>query len=317
MRKRGSKPPAAIAAILGLVGAVALICSCNTAGPAKAERRAPDFDGQSAYRYLEKQCSFGPRPPGSQAHSQTKGYLVSELSKFADSVEELPCEAVYDGARYEFTNILAHFVPGAKKRVILAAHWDTRPVADQEIDPEKAKKPILGANDGASGVAILLELARMFKTKQPPVGVDILLTDGEDLGEFEKGGFCFGSKAFAKDLKGDEWEYGILLDMVGEKGVKIPKEGHSETEAPKVVEKVWSVGRELGHGSVFVDEYQRPIYDDHVAFLGKGIPMIDLIDFDYAYWHTLDDTPDKCSAESLKAVGEVVAEVIYREQPGG
>lgn len=296
-----------------LLAAAALLCGCHNSGAAKAERKAPPFDAQGAFRYLEKQCSFGPRAPGSQGHSETKDYLVGELAKFADSVEERPCKAVYDGTEYDFTNILAHFVPDAKRRILLAAHWDTRPVADQEIDPGKRRQPILGANDGASGVAVLLELARMFKEKEPHIGVDILLTDGEDLGELEKGGFCFGSRAFAKTLKGNEWEYGILLDLVGEKDLRIPKEGHSAQRAPEIVGKVWAIAKELGHGDIFVDEYQRPIYDDHAPFLDRGIPMINIIDFDYAYWHTLDDTPDKCSADSLTAVGEVVAEVVYRE----
>jgi glutaminyl-peptide cyclotransferase len=305
------------AATLVAVFLAATLFGCQNAGPARAKREALPFDGKSALAYLARQCSFGPRPPGSRAHAETEAFLRGELARFADSVEELPCKAVYEGKQYEFTNIMARFRPKSAKRIILLAHWDTRPVADQEIDPEKRKQPIMGANDGASGVAILLQLAKMLKAKPPPVGVDILLTDGEDLGEYEKGGFCFGSKAFAKNLKGTEWQYGILLDMVGEKDLKIPKEGNSVDSAPKIVDKVWSVAKDLGDSEVFVDEEQRPIYDDHIALLERGIPVIDIIDFDYAYWHTLDDTVDKCSAESLKTVGEVVAEVVYREKEAG
>jgi Zn-dependent M28 family amino/carboxypeptidase len=185
-----------------------------------------------------------------------------------------------------------------------------------EIVESKRRAPIPGANDGASGVAILLQLARMLRAKPPGIGVIIVLFDGEDYGDFERDeGVFLGARHFAANMrKVATPEYGILLDMVGDKDLRIFREAISERRARRINSLVFSIARELGHRRTFVDELGEAITDDHVAINDAGVPCIDLIDFDYGPWHTVDDTPDKCSAESLRIVGEVVAEVVYREK---
>lgn len=274
----------------------------------------PKFDKDKAFALLEKQCSFGPRPVGSEAHRKTRDFLLEEMKKYADTTvaqdftyKDLP-----------LTNIIGVFNPKAKRSVLLCAHWDTRPRADQEIDADKQKKPILGANDGASGVAILLEIARNFKEKSPEVGVIIVLLDGEDYGFFDGSpdhgdGVLLGAKHFAKTYRtqGYNPDFGILLDMVGDKDLGIPMEDNSPIGTN---EKVFRIAREIGYEKYFLSDKHQTITDDHLPLIRAGIRCIDLIDFDYAAWHTLDDTPDKCSAESLGIVGNVVAEVVYREK---
>jgi Zn-dependent M28 family amino/carboxypeptidase len=174
-------------------------------------------------------------------------------------------------------------------------------------------KPILGANDGASGVAVLLELARMFKEKPPTVSMTIVLFDGEDFGPTLEDMFL-GSRYFAKAMDKCKYRYGILLDMVGDKGLQIYREGNSQEHAAFVADKIWDAAKSLGREGVFKDRLKYTIQDDHVPLIEAGLPCADVIDFDYAYWHTLDDMLDKCSPESLKAVGETIARVIYSEK---
>jgi Zn-dependent M28 family amino/carboxypeptidase len=210
-------------------------------------------------------------------------------------------------------NIFAIFNENANKRIMLCAHWDTRPTADEELDPANRKKPILGANDGASGVAVLLELARQFKVKRPQVGIIIALWDGEDYGP-DINNMLMGSRYFAKNMGKLRPTYGILLDMVGDKDLQIYKEANSVYAAPELVERVWRKAGELGYRKYFPDSVKYTIIDDHVPLIEAGVPFIDLIDFDYPYWHTLQDTVDKCSPDSLRIVGEVVAAVVYAEK---
>ena len=268
------------------------------------------FDSQRAFAHLKKQCAFGPRPLGSKAHDETKSYLLSELRKYADSVEIQE----FEHKGYKLSNIIAQFGRTSEPSILLCAHWDTRPTADQELDPTMRLKPIMGANDGASGVAVLLELARLFGGRRPPVPVTIALFDGEDFGPTSKDMFL-GSRYFAKSVDKSKLRYGILLDMVGDKDLQLPKEQYSQTRAPKVVEKVWAAAKSLGYGHIFTEETGFVVVDDHLPLLDKGVPCIDVIDFNYAYWHTLEDTEDKCSARSLGAVGETIAFVIYSERP--
>lgn len=273
----------------------------------------PAFDGDRSFAMLKRQCEFGPRPPGSAAHRRTRDFLVEELSKHADRVFRQ--DFTYRGV--SMSNVVALFKPDAPRRVLLCAHWDTRPVADMEIDAAKRRQPILGANDGASGVAVLLELARLFKQKPPDVGVVIALFDGEDFGDFSRNeGVLLGSTHFAKNLSdlGKRPAYGILLDMVGDRDLRIQRESHSERHAEQVNDLVFGIAKELGYGSIFRDGPLVDIMDDHWPLIAAGLPTIDLIDFDYAPWHTLDDTPEQCSPRSLRVVGEVVAETVYRER---
>jgi Zn-dependent M28 family amino/carboxypeptidase len=204
---------------------------------------------------------------------------------------------------------------------LLCAHWDTRPRADHDQNIERRNEPILGANDGASGVAVLLEIASLMSKQPPPVGVDIVLFDGEDYGlEGDTPNYLLGSRHFA-DTKPPEYvpRFGILLDMVGDRSLEISKEGNSVAFAPDIVELVWATARSLNCPE-FVDVVVEPITDDHVPLNEAGIKTVDLIDFRYPdethrYWHTHEDTPDKCSVESLEVVGTVLTHVVYTQTP--
>ena len=277
----------------------------------------PTFDSNRAFKYLQTQCDFGPRPPGSPAHRQTRDYLISELKKFAGEV--VAQDFTYQSATdlLNLTNIIAIFGTSEPKikshrteKVLLAAHWDTRPFADHDPDPEKRHLPILGANDGASGVAVLLELARAFHTKPPNKQVIMVLFDGEDYGRTTDEMFL-GSRYFASDID-DKWrpDYGILIDMVGDKNLDIYIERFSKAAAPDIVDKVWRLARKLGLDGIY-DEVGRSILDDHIPLIEVGIKCIDIIDFNYPYWHSVEDTPDKCSPKSLETIGRLLLGLIY------
>lgn len=300
-------------AALAVLAAVLLI-GCS----AMAER--PKFDGEKAFELLKKQVDFGPRYSGIPGHAKTADFLFSELKKYSPAVIEQKFTSEVDGKELEFRNIIASFNLDAPEQVLLCAHWDTRTIADQEIDEDKRKQPILGANDGASGVAVLLEMARLFEEKPPEVGVVIVLFDGEDY-SFPPHGMFIGSREFAKNWKkltgGGEFRYGILLDMIGDANLGIYRERLSENAAKEINDRVWQTAGKLGYAEYFNDELKHSIEDDHLSLIASGIKCIDVIDFDYAYWHTLEDTVDKCSAKSLQIVGDVITEVVYREGRSG
>jgi len=280
--------------------------------------QAPPFDGQTAYDELLKQCSFGPRNPGGNGHRACGEYLQSRLRESVDQVEVQRFwhrdPRANPGDFLEFTNYIGIVNPKEERRVLLAAHWDTRPRADRDPDSANREKPILGANDGASGVAVLLQLAKMFKKQRPKVGVDIVFFDGEDFGrEGELNEYFLGSQFFAGKLGSYRPEYGILLDMIGDRDLAIPLESNSLRAAPQVMEKIWKAARLL-RVEAFRQERGMAIADDHLPLLAAGIPMVDLIDFDYSFWHTLKDTPEATSPGSLAAVGRVVAQVVYSER---
>ncbi|MFC1718522.1 M28 family peptidase, partial [Candidatus Poribacteria bacterium] len=279
----------------------------------------PTFDAIRAFKYLETQCEFGPRPPGSDAHKQTRDYLISELKKFAGEVAAQDFIHQSADGPLSLTNIIATFgsaeagsKPVRTKKVLLAAHWDTRPFADRDPDPEKRHLPILGANDGASGVAVLLELARAFHSSPPDTQVIMVLFDGEDYGKTTDE-MLLGSRYFARNME-EQWrpDYGILLDMVGDKDLDIYIESFSKRAAPDIVKKVWELARDLRLRSFYSQE-RPPILDDHVPLIEVGIKCIDIIDLNYPYWHSLEDTPDKCSPESLETVGKLLLELIYSQ----
>lgn len=286
-----------------------IFCLIFTLSPNSSAK--PAFDENRAYEYLKKQCAFGPRSPGSESHKKTRDYLASELKKYANSVILQDFTYKGNGKDIKLTNIIAVFGPETKKKLILCAHWDTRPFADRDPNPEKRNIPIIGANDGASGVAVLLELARAFYKEKPPFRVIIVLFDGEDYGRNTQDMFL-GSKYFAQNIR-TEWipEYGILLDMIGDKNLDIYIEQNSLENAPEVVKKVWELAKRLGFKE-FHNKIGYNIIDDHIQLIKKGIPCIDIIDFDYPYWHTLGDTPDKCSPKSLGIIGRLLIELIYQ-----
>jgi Zn-dependent M28 family amino/carboxypeptidase len=218
------------------------------------------------------------------------------------------------GTAVPMRNLIARFNPGAADRLLFLAHWDTRPHADAagSSDPEA---PVPGANDGASGVAVLLAMADAMKASPPTIGVDLLFVDGEDYGDFGVDrDVLIGSRHFARNqLPGPRPRFAVLFDMVGDRDLQIYQEGNSLTGAPKVVELVWRVAGEIGYRAQFPDQPRHTITDDHIPLQQAGIPAINLIDFDYPWWHTPEDTFDKVSAESLKAAAEVGIAVVRRE----
>jgi len=286
----------------------------------------PYFDGSRAFELLEKQVALGPRFPGSPGHAALVSLLTDYLEPRAHElkIQTTSLSHPYEDGPLPITNILARFNPPARKHVLLLAHYDTRAIADQDPDPGNRSKPILGANDGASGVAVLLMLADILARDVPPIGVDLLFVDAEDVGRsHDLENFSLGTKAFLPEMNdllgGVRPQYAVLVDMVGDAELTLPIEYHSWRDARKLVSRIWNLARDLGY-SQFRFEMGAQIYDDHVPLLEAGIPAVDIIDFDYPnteknYWHTLEDTPDKCSAESLEAVGTVLTTLIYSERP--
>ena len=280
----------------------------------------PDFDGGRAFNHLVKQVALGPRIPGTSGHEKALAYYKQILTPLAEKVTPQSFEwrdrkdttKVWHGV-----NVVASFNLKATRRILLLAHWDTRPFADQDPDPANRNKPVPGANDGASGVAVLLELARILHENPLEVGVDLLLTDMEDLGDYDhdenpngRNPFSIGAQKFVEMNPKYIPEFGVLLDMIGDKNLRIPYEKISITNAPDVIEKVYAAAERAG-AKAFVREDGQAVTDDHIPFLRRGIPVVDLIDFDYKYWHTVLDTPDKCSPTSLKQVGQTMLELLY------
>jgi len=291
--------------VLSLVVATA---ACNkTVDP-------PVFDAQRAFADLEHQVAFGPRVPGSDAHAACAAWLEDTLSRLADSVyvQRLSRFVPLMNDTVPLMNIVAHFGSDHARRIGLVAHWDSRAYAD--IDPDSANwtKPVPGANDGASGVAVLLECARLFAESPPPIGVDIVLVDGEDQGRYRnQNEWAVGSAEYVAQMK-PSYEWGILVDMVGERGAEFRREGYSRKHAGPLLDKVWGTAAALGE-TRFLNDLEEDVTDDHVPFLMRGIPMVDIIDLRYPYWHTVEDTPDKCDPASLQSVGRVILHLIYSE----
>lgn len=274
------------------------------------------FDSNRAFDILKKQCEFGPRPPNSEAHRNTRDYLFSELKKYTDTVTLQPYTSVVDTfstpperITLHMNNIIAEFGNDYSDTLLLAAHWDTRPCADKDPNPDKQREPILGANDGASGVAVLLEIARILKEFPPPRRIIIVLFDGEDYGKTVEQMFL-GSRYFAKNMGKWKPDYGILLDMIGDKDLQIPIEQYSWKGNREYTDAIWRRAQKLGLAP-FKYKIGDAIMDDHVPLIEAGIPMVNIIDFDYPYWHTVEDTVDKCSPKSLEVVGKLVINIIY------
>lgn len=286
-------------------------------GQAQAPVAVPVFDGTRAFDQLQKQCEFGPRNPGSVGYKNCRDYLIQMMQRYAEQTILQPFLLHFGRPTQtlQATNIIARFHPQKEPRLLLCAHWDTRPWADMDPDPKNRTRPILGANDGASGVAVLLELARLLQLSKPALGVDIVFFDGEDVGDSHlPSTFCHGATAFAETY-GNRFGYrfGILLDMVGDKDLQIFYESYSLQSAPQIVHKVWQQAQALGI-SEFIGQEGYAVYDDHMPLLRVGIPCIDIIDFDYPHWHTLQDVPANCSAASLEKVGRVVTAIVYGER---
>lgn len=291
----------------------------------------PNFNADSAYHFIENQVSFGPRVPGSKAWEKCAEYLAGTLERFgAEVIVQEATARAWDGTILPLKNIIGSWQPDNKKRVMLCAHWDSRPYADWDPDPANHRKPIDGANDGASGVGVLLEIARQLSISQPNIGIDIIFFDAEDYGEpkddqskLKDDNWGLGSQYWAKNphVKNYYARFGILLDMVGAEDAIFYREGYSVQYAEHVVKKVWDTAHKIGYGKYFSYERSNHITDDHYYVnLHMGLPTIDIIHQDknsqtgfFKYWHTMEDTLDKISKETLKAVGQTVLHVIYNE----
>jgi len=292
--------------------AMGLVLGCQAREGSHA-RQPREFDGSRAFGYVEQQMAFGPRIPGTPGHERAGDWLVAQFRARADTVWVQPFAHVTKrGDTLHLRNILARFRPDAAERVLFLAHWDTRPRADQSPNLAQQRLPVPGANDGASGVAVLLGVADALKAKPPAVGVDLLCVDGEDYGDFkDTSDVLIGSRYFAAHQPpGYPPLYAVLFDMVGDKDQQFYYEANSETVAPEVVDRVWRTAADLGYGRVFRPGVKYPLIDDHVALQRAGIHAIDVVDFDYPYWHTPDDTIDKVSAASLGVVGDVAVALV-------
>ena len=290
--------------------AALLACPAGRGGGA----RRHDFDGTQAFGYVQQQMGFGPRIPGTPAHEKAGDWIRTRLAATADSVVvQAFTHVTRRGQRLALRNFLARFRPAEATRVLFLAHWDTRPHADQSADSAARRLPVPGANDGASGVAVLLGVADALKARPPAgVGVDLLFVDGEDYGDFaDSNDVLIGSHYFAAHQPpGYPPLYAVLFDMVGDKDLDIYYEGNSQAAAPEVVERVWRTARDLGYGQYFLPGVKHTLIDDHVALQRAGIHAIDVVDFDYPFWHTPEDTIDKVAAGSLQIVGDVAVALV-------
>ena len=288
--------------------------STNSDGGAAMVSPAPPFNENAAYDLLKQQVAFGPRVPGTPGHQKQLDWMVQYLKQRADTVvlQEFSTTDTATSKSLPLTNVIARFRPEAGDRVLLLAHWDTRPTADNESDAARKKMPILGANDGASGVAVLMQLADDLKRHSPPIGVDLLFVDGEDF----TGDMYLGSDHFAATW-GPTYHplYGILLDMIGDQNPLYPIEPNSQSYAPEVVDRFYGTAEKLGLGQYFPRSPGITIQDDHIPLNKAGIHTIDIIDFDYgpnnAFWHTLNDDLAHTSPVGLGVVGKVIGALIY------
>ena len=281
----------------------------------------PEFNSERAFSFLEQQCAFGPRNPGSPGYYQCQTFLIEQLKATADTVllQTFRFTNPLSGEEHIMTNLIGRYNPQAEKHVLLGAHWDTRPWADRDPDPARRMEPILGANDGASGVAVLLELAQLMQERKPTLGVDLVFFDGEDMGlSGDPRSFARGSLAFARDLPIPRPDEAIIVDMIGDADLSIPVERNSLEQNPGLVRELWGLARELGL-TAFENRAGVAIFDDHIPLWEEaGIPAVDLIDFFYPnrymnFWHTHQDLPRNCSPASLGQVGTLLTYYIYKD----
>ena len=314
-----------------------LTISCGSSNN-PASTKAPEgnnitisFSADSAYSYIERQVAFGPRVPGTESHTKCLDYLVATLNSFGAQVSVQEGEGIdFYGKKMPVRNIIAHVGPEKAKRVLLCSHWDCRPFADNAADRSRINEPIDGANDGASGVGIILEIARQLQQKEATVGVDILFFDVEDYGkpdhidvEYRPDTWCLGSQYWGRSDEGQQCRarFGILLDMVGAPGAQFLRENFSVAYAANIVDKVWKAAETTGHGDRFLFEDGGYITDDHY-YINQltDVPCIDIIHLENggtsfgAYWHTHDDTMKNIDRQTLSAVGETLLQVIYNER---
>ena len=305
----------------------------NMAFLAESESAAPgdvmttavlgDFNADSAYNYLAKQVAFGPRVPNTAAHREAGDWIAARMKGFGANVVEQKAELkAFDGTVLDARNIFAQINPELKDRILLLAHWDCRPWADQDSDPQNHSIPVDGANDGASGVAVLLEITRQLSVNPINKGVDFLFVDAEDWGaEGDDESWALGTKYFVNNLpvKGYSPRYAILLDMVGGEGAIFCREYFSERSASQISEELWHTASQLGYGEMFLNRMGTAVLDDHVELIKAGIPAIDIIEYHPGAesgfnprWHTTSDNLDGISKTTLNAVGTTLIRHLYK-----
>jgi hypothetical protein len=277
------------------------------------------IDGQRAYKYLKEICASGPHPAGSEANAKQRAAIAKHFNKLGAKVREQAFTGLdpRSGDRVDMVNVIASWNPDRRQRIVIGAHYDTRPFPDEDPDPAKRRLPFLGANDPASGMAVLMEVAHHLEKLPTSWGVDLVLFDGEELvygsGQNHEGEYFLGSKEFAHqyadavDARKIPYRYaaGLVLDLIGGANLRIDQEQNSVNLAQGLVREVWGVAKQI-NAPAFRSRVGRAVLDDHLPLNDAGIPAIDLIDFEYPYWHTSQDLPDKCSAASLEQVGRVV-----------
>lgn len=322
-----------------LMACTLMVVACTSCGPESPPPPPPTspptppvipvFNADSAYNDIASQVAFGPRVLGSEGHAECKDWLVETLKATGARVlqQEFTAE-VYTGEKFRATNIMAQFNPDVSDRILLCAHWDTRHIADSPLSEERQEEPILGADDGGSGVGVLLEIARQLQENPVGIGIDIVLFDAEDYGESggEPESYCLGSQYWSRNpITPYKARYGILLDMVGAKEAQFLIEGWSWHYAQSTVEKVWGMAARMGRSNYFINRgTQGGITDDHYFVnLLAGIPTIDIINLNGttqtsfgAHWHTHNDDMDIIDKNTLRAVGQVLLAVIYNEDAG-
>jgi hypothetical protein len=296
---------------------------------AQTKPSVPAFNADSAYAYTAAQVAFGPRVPATVAHQRCGDYFVAAMKRFGATITQQEATVkTYSGRSIPLRNIIASFQPDRQTRVLLCAHWDSRPFADRDANPQKQHQAIEGANDGAGACGVLLEIARQISLQTPDVGVDIIFFDAEDWGQptfdahrYGDSGYCLGSKYWASHPHVPNYhaQYGILLDMVSARGARFFKEQSSLYYANHIVKKVWETAQTLGYGDYFVNQTGIGCDDDHIPINQiRKIPCIDIIQNDPNapkgfgdYWHTSGDTLDEVSRETMKAVGQTLLQIIY------
>ena len=292
---------------------VALVLQIGCLRQTLSPTRPPSFDQEHAYTLLKDLCSIGPRNHGSESKLKAEKWIQGQLSGAGAqvSVHEFTYQGKESQSSETFRNIIGRIRPSEQRRVMVGTHYDTRSWADRDPRMELRSTPIIGANDGASGVAVMLEMARAWKADPPPVGVDLIFFDGEEFGrKNDIEDHLVGSNAWVRDHPEYKPEWGVVLDMVGDASLRIPKERLSAARACKAVQRIWQAAGRVG-SSGFDDGFYRHIWDDNLAFIDRGIPVALIIDPQYRWFHTTEDLPDKCSAQSLGQVGRAVMDAIY------
>jgi hypothetical protein len=289
----------------------------------------PTFNSDTAYYHIQQQTNYGPRVPNTPAHKSCGDYLITQLKQYGASIHTQEATlTAYNGTQLQARNIIATYNPNNPQRILLFAHWDTRPYADRDSNAHTQLQPIDGADDGASGTAVLLEIARQINQQAPRPGIDIILFDAEDYGppsnqehSSKLESWCLGSQFWARNPHKPNYraQYGILLDLVGAQNATFLREYTSEQNAPQLLDKIWNIARELGYGKYFINQPGGDIIDDHkYVIAGRKIPCINIINYDTktnegfpTHWHTHNDNINIIQRETLKAVGQTILQFIY------